>query len=134
MARPVSIRAPLAPRRSGRALGGSFDMTYQQLATAVSDAGFFTTGDLETKVICASKVRPEGGYTGNSFWVAQRQSRWFLGTWGPHIYRIAEASRVADLCITWLRRHPDGTAYDIDAQTREELHLVEVDPDDLPDA
>lgn len=108
-------------------------MTYQLLATAISDAGFFTTGDFENKVICASKILPEGGYTGNSFWVAQRESGWFLGTWGPHLYRIPEPEFVPQLCIAWLRRHPDGTAADVDAYIREEFHLVEIDPDDLPD-
>src|SRR5437879_5433740 len=80
-------------------------MTYQSLTKAVSDAGFFTSGDFESKVVCASKLRPEGGYTGNSFWVAQRSIGWFLGTWGVHVYRIPEEHRVADLCIAWLRRN-----------------------------
>ncbi len=108
-------------------------MTYQLLAKAISDAGFFTTGDFDSKVICASKLRPEGGYTGNSFWVAQRSTGWFLGTWGVHVYRIPEPDRVAELCIAWLRRHPDGTASDIDSKLRDEFHLVEIDPDALPD-
>jgi len=108
-------------------------MTYQSLTKAVSDAGFFTSGDFESKVVCASKLRPEGGYTGNSFWVAQRSIGWFLGTWGVHVYRIPEEHRVADLCIAWLRRNPDGTPYDVDTHIRDEFHLVEIDPDDLPD-
>ena len=93
-------------------------MTYQQLAKAISDAGFFTTGDLDSKVICASKLRPEGGYTGNSFWIAKRSAGWFLGTWGVHRYRIPEPERVAELCITWLQRHPGGTASDRCSRTR----------------
>ena|SRR5436853_4190485 len=107
-------------------------MTYQLLAKAVSDAGFFTTGDFESKVICASKIRPEGGYTGNSFWIAHRGNDWFLGTWGVHIYHIPEPERVPELCVAWLRRHPDGTASDIDSHIREQFNLVEVD--DLPPA
>jgi hypothetical protein len=109
-------------------------MTYPLLAKTVADAGFFTTGDFESKVICASKTRADGGYTGNSFWVAQRQSGWFLGTWGVHVYRIPEPERVPELCVAWLRRHPDGTAADIDSHIREEFHLEEIDPDDLPSA
>jgi hypothetical protein len=109
-------------------------MNYQCLERAVSEAGFFTTGDFETKVICASKVLPDGsGYTGNSFWLAKRACGWFLGTWGPHLYSIAEPERVPDLCIAWLSRHPDGTPTDVDNWIREEFHLSELDPDDLPD-
>jgi hypothetical protein len=107
-------------------------MTYQLLAKAVAEAGFFTTGDFESKVICASKTRPEGGYTGNSFWIARRDSGWFLGTWGPHVYRIPEPARVSELCVTWLRRHPDGTAADVDSYIREKFELVEIDPEELP--
>jgi hypothetical protein len=114
-------------------LGESGIMTYQLIAKAVSNAGFFTTGDFESQVICASKVRAGGGYTGNSFWVTQRSTGWFLGTWGVHVYRIPEPDRVAELCIAWLRRHPDGTASDIDTKIREDFHLVEIDPDELPD-
>ena len=108
-------------------------MTYELLAKAVSEAGFFTTGDFVSKVICASKIMPEGGYTGNSFWVAQRGSEWFLGTWGAHVYRIPEPERVGELCIAWLRRNPDITASDIDNHVREEFALHEIDPDELPD-
>jgi hypothetical protein len=108
-------------------------MTYDMLAKVIADAGFFTTGDFSREVICASKIRPEGGYSGNSFWIAKRANGWFLGTWGVHIYRVPDPERIADLCIGWLRRHPDGTAADVDDWTREEFHLCEIDPDDFPD-
>ncbi len=108
-------------------------MTYEHLATTISEAGFYTTGDFVSSVICASKVRAGGGYTGNSFWIAKRASGWFLGTWGPHLYRIPEPERIPELCVTWLQRHPDGTAADVDTFIREEFHLVEIDPDDLTD-
>ena len=106
-------------------------MTYQLVAKAVAEAGFFTTGDFESKVICAAKIRPEGGYTGNSFWVAQTDAGWFLGTWGVHVYSIPDPERVPELCIAWLRRHPDGTAADVENYIREEFNLVEIDPDDF---
>ncbi len=108
-------------------------MTYELLAKAVSAAGFFTTGDFSTQVICASKIRPEGGYCGNSFWIAQKGNDWFLGTWGVHIYRIPDPERVPELCTAWLRRHPSGTAADVDDWLREEFKLREIDPDDFPD-
>ena len=108
-------------------------MTYQLLAAVITDAGFYATSDFETKMICASKIRPDGGYTGNSFWVARRASGWFLGTWGPHLYSIPDTDRIPELCVEWLRRHPDGTAYDVDPRIREEFHLIEIDPENLPD-
>src|SRR5688572_16051502 len=109
-------------------------MTYSLVAKAVEDAGFFATGDYQNSLICASKTRPEGGYTGNSFWVAQTRNGWYLGTWGVHVYRIPDPERVPELCIAWLRRHPNGTASDVDSHIREEFGLIEIDPDDLPPA
>jgi len=109
-------------------------MTYQSLASEIAKAGFFTTGDFESKLICASKTRSEGGYTGNSFWITERAGVWFLGTWGVHVYRIPESERVSELCVAWLSRHPDGTAHDVDDFIRKEFGLVEIDPDEMQDA
>ena len=49
------------------------------------------------------------------------------------MYRIPQQERVPELCVAWLRRHPDGTAFDVDAHIREQFQLVEIDPDDVPD-
>jgi hypothetical protein len=65
-----------------RSSSGRSGMNPCPKSSAVSEAGFFPTEDFEDRVICASKLRrgPEGGYTGNSFWVAQRSAGWFVGT------------------------------------------------------
>ncbi len=71
--------------------------------------------------------RPGGGLTGNSFWVSRLPSGWYLGTWGPHIYWLPDESRLAELCIGWLSRFPDGTRADFDERLKTEFGLVPVE-------
>ena len=107
-------------------------MTLDAIKSAVEAAGFFTAHDTDRRrLICASMRRSDGGLTGNSFWIAERGGDWFLGTWGPHFYRIPEAQRVPELCTTWLRRQSRITLADVDDHVREEFHLVELEG--LPD-
>jgi hypothetical protein len=104
---------------------------YDALAKAVHAAGFFTNG-VETygswhrTCVCAKK-RPEGGYAGNSFWVSRTNSGWYLGAWGGFVYRLADESRLAELCITWLSRCPDGTGSDFDDVLKAGFGLIAVD-------
>lgn len=100
-------------------------MTYHAIKSAIEAEGFFVSQDTEFgRLLCASLRRPDGGLTGNSFWVAERSSGWFLGTWGTHLYRIPDPSRVPELCISWLRRQPHRTAADVDEGLLQEFHLV----------
>jgi len=109
-------------------------MTYTAVEKTVLAAGYFTTRDsFADRLICAALKRSDGGLTGNSFWIAKRSTGWFLGTWGPHLYRVPNPTLVAKLCTTWLNRQPHGTAYDVDDHIRNEFHLVELDPEDLPE-
>jgi len=109
-------------------------MTYDFVEKTVREAGYFTTRDSEAdRVICAALKRPDGGLTGNSFWIAKRSTGWFLGTWGPHLYRFPNPKVVAELCTSWLSRRPRETASDVDDYVRREFHLIELTPDDLPD-
>ena len=71
--------------------------TYQLLGAAISDAGYFTTGDFETKLICASKIHPEGGDTGNGFWVAQKA----LEARVPHAYDSSDAIPLVHFHGNW---------------------------------
>ena len=108
---------------------------YDSLARAVAAAGFFTGGveDHGTwhRICVCSKRRPDGVLTGNSFWVSRRPSGWFLGTWGPHLYRLANEGRLAELCSTWLSRAPDGTRFDFDDWLKSEFELVPVSDEDF---
>lgn len=109
------------------------DLTYTPLAAALESAGFFTTlmplPDTGHRLVCASKKSLRGLH-GNSFWIAERHGQWFLGTWGPYLYHIPDPSRVADLCLTLLRRHPDHTLADIAPDLQSQFHLTEIP--DLP--
>jgi hypothetical protein len=109
-------------------------MTYDLIEKAVRDAGYFATRDCDAdRVICAALKRLDGGLTGNSFWVAKRSTGWFLGTWGPTFYLIPNPELAAELCTSWLSRQPSKTAYDVDDHIRREFHLVELDPEELPE-
>lgn len=98
---------------------------YNELKHAVEAAGFFTTQHDCDRIVCASK-RFEHGLTGNSFWIAERDSVWYLGTWGPFLYHIPDASRVSDLCIAWLGR-TNETMADIDDALKTEYELKPAD-------
>ena len=107
-------------------------MNYEAIKSAVESEGFFVSHDTDFgRLLCASLRRPDGGLTGNSFWVAERSSGWILGTWGPHFYRIPDALRIPELCTTWLRRQPRVTVSDVDEYIRREYQLVELE--DLPE-
>src|SRR5262245_54693188 len=101
-------------------------MTYDSISAAVEGAGFFATHDPDVgRLICASLRRPDGGLSGNSCWVAKRSSGWFLGTWGPRLYRIPDATRMSELCTSWLQRQPRDTSWSVDDAVRHEFGLIE---------
>jgi hypothetical protein len=102
---------------------------YDSLAAAVTAAGCFTTGFEDHGSwhrTCVASKRCPGGVTGNSFWVSRLPSGWYLGTWGPHLYRLPDESRLAELCVSWLTRVPNGTRPDFDEQLKKEFGLVPV--------
>lgn len=114
---------------------------YLHVKRAVEEAGFFTTfmpaaGDPDDPepisiLVCAAKQRPDGGLTGNSFWITTRDGKWFVATWMNHFYRIPDASRVAELCAAWLAIAPNATPYDVDDRVKERFGLVETDETEL---
>jgi hypothetical protein len=103
---------------------------YDLLAHAVTEARFYTNGveDHGTwhRTCICSKKRADSGFTGKSFWVSRLPSGWYLGTWGGHLYRLPDASRLAELSIVWLSRDPDGTHADFDEQLKSDSGLVVV--------
>jgi hypothetical protein len=103
---------------------------YAPLASAVKAAGFYTSGvenrgTWDRTTVC-SKRGPDGELTGNSFWVTKLPSGWYLGTWGVRTYYLPDESQLADLCIEWLSREPDGTQSDFDQRLKAAYGLVEV--------
>jgi hypothetical protein len=82
------------------------------LEAAVTAAGLFTTGFEDRGSwhrTCVASKRCPGGVTGNSFWVSRLPSGWYLGTWGPRLFRLPDEDRLAELCVSWLTCVPNGT-------------------------
>ena len=112
---------------------------YAELKQIVEAAGFFTTAmPLDAggnRLVCASKRFPDGqALTGNSFWVAKRDSGWYLGVWSGLLYRFPDGNRVAEMCIAWLKRASDATRFDIDDHIRHEFKLVSVSDEEFYNA
>ncbi|GAB5406462.1 MAG: hypothetical protein Aurels2KO_46930 [Aureliella sp.] len=104
---------------------------YRDLVKAVTNAGFFVTDmpldDGGDRVVCCGLRREQGGYTGNSFWLAERSGRWYVGAWGGHLYHM-ESSRSANLlALDWLSANKTITAYDVPSDLKLEYGLVPVD-------
>ena len=108
----------------------SFRSEYEPVIQRVRAAGFHVTdmpldsgGD---RLVCASK-RFSGGLTGNSFWLAERSGKWFLGTWGGWLYQIVDARTVADIAVELLQWDPHTTMSDVpDAmKTKHELRVTD---------
>lgn len=105
-----------------------FEHDYGALKRAVEAKGFFSTaqpikrpGD---RLVVASQ-RFERGLTGVSFWIARRESGWFVATWTPHIYRIPDAAKVEAAVLEALHTGR-GTPYDFTDSVKSAYGLVEV--------
>ena len=109
----------------------NFRDVYSPLIAATESAGYFVTempldsgGD---RVVCCGQRRDGGGYTGNSFWFAERDGRWFLGAWGGWLYRVADVDTTCSIAIAWLSANHTKTASDVpdDIKTQFGLTLAE---------
>jgi len=105
----------------------NFRDEYKSLISAVTAAGFFVTDDpIEgggDRVVCVSKRHEGGGYTGNSFWIAERHGRWFIGTWGDFVYHLPDVDTAAALAVTWLTTYPNTLFFDIDSELKQRFSL-----------
>jgi hypothetical protein len=104
--------------------------SYETLARAIQSAGFYTNGledrgSWQRTTVC-SKRTSNGRLTGNSFWVTQLASGWHFGVWNGTIYKLADGSRIDELCIEWLGREPDKTLDDFNDLTKQKFGLVPV--------
>jgi len=107
---------------------------YEPLARAIAAAGFFTSGFEDHGTwhrTCVASKKTARGLTGNSFWVSKMPSGWYLGTWGPSLYRLPDEERLVELCVTWLSREPHETLPDFDVQLKNEFALREVPPEEF---
>jgi hypothetical protein len=114
---------------------------YAELQAAVERAGFFTSfqpiREPDDRIVCASHEHTSGARKGNlsanSFWVAKRSGNWFVATWGPRYYRVAEPARLVELCIRLLSREPRQAYAAFNEATQGEFGLIEIDETEFPD-
>lgn len=104
---------------------------YKPVKANVEAAGYFVTsmpldsgGD---RIVCAGMRRPEGGYTGNSFWLAERNGKWFLGAWSGALYRLADVRQASEVSLAWLKQNSTRTAWDVPSKLRSQFGLVPAD-------
>ena len=105
---------------------------YREIRRQIEDAGFFTSEFQMDGFVCASRSYLRGNSPrlgGKSFWVAERQGRWFVSNWGSSFYEIPDVARVAQFCITCLR-DPDEQGFIQDA-LRADFSLVELTEDEF---
>ena len=102
---------------------------YSPIVSAVEGAGYFVTcmpldarGD---RIVCAGKRRDDGtGFTGNSFWLAERNGAWFLGSWGGLLYRLVDATSTSEIAVAWLRLNSSRTAWDVPDELKLKYNLL----------
>jgi len=104
---------------------------YSPLIAATESAGFFVTGmPLDCggdRVVCCGQRREGGGYTGNSFWFAERDGRWFLGAWGGWLYRVPDIETACSIATTWLSQNHTKTAADVPDAIKTKFELILAD-------
>ena len=116
----------------------NFRNEYAPIVSAVQAAGFFVTempldsgGD---RIVCCGMRRDAGGYTGNSFWFAERDGRWFLGAWGGLLYRVPDVNAASTIATTWLAQDHTKTASDVPDDIKSQFQLAEADDSEFDPA
>ena len=111
---------------------------YSPLIAATEAAGYFVTdmpldsgGD---RVVCCGQRRAGGGYTGNSFWFAERDGRWFLGTWGGLLYFVPDVDTACSVAAAWLSANHAKTAFDVPDNIKTQFTLTVADESELDPA
>lgn len=108
---------------------------YDSLTREITSAGFFVApphGDDPFARICAAtKFQPGVGYSGNSFWIAKLDDKWFVGVWGGMLYLSEAPEKLGQLTIDWFTHKPNGTAPDFDAWILEKYQLVPFDHEEF---
>lgn len=115
----------------------SFRPEYEPVIRMVRSAGFHIADMLMDsggdRVVCAGE-QFSGGLTGNSFWIAERAGKWFLGTWGGWLYHIADADTAIDIAVEWLRANGHSTASDVPDEMKMKYGLRVADDDEFDTA
>ena len=101
---------------------------YHAIESTVRDAGFHcdfrSTEATGPRLVCATDGG-DWGLGGTSFWVAQREDRWFISTWAPRIYEIPHRFEPGEVVVAAL----DATGvdcYDVPDGVKAEFQLSEI--------
>ena len=95
----------------------NFRDVYSPLIVAMESSGYFVTGmpflTGGDRIVCCGQQLDGGSLTGNSFWLAERDSRWFLGAWGGCLYHVADVETACEIAIDWLSDNHTQTDADV---------------------
>lgn len=79
---------------------------YREIENLVRSSGYHTSfqdDDDGGRLVCVTNRAPQGSLYGNSFWIADRKDRLYLGNmWGDRLYVIGRRDRVPELCLACL--------------------------------
>ena len=103
---------------------------YSPIVEAVEAAGFFATVETldsgRDRIVCCGKRRKGGGYTGNSFWFAERDGKWFLGTWGGLLYLVPRVEIAAAVATYLLCNNPSNAESELPSVVQSRFRLTEI--------
>ncbi|MBT5017431.1 hypothetical protein OAF98_05005 [Planctomicrobium sp.] len=112
-------------------------MIYNELKSQIEGLGFFAVveNDAEIdgknhRIVCANKRREGGGFTGCSFWVAERKTELYVGMWGGNIYWMPDESSICKLIDETLSAHTN-TISDLSQNIIHDIELKLVENSDF---
>jgi hypothetical protein len=94
--------------------------SYQQLAECLHARGIDSfLQNPEMLVVSGENPALPGS---NSFWVTKKGEDWFIGTWLPAIYQVADEKQLCDLCETVFKSSPTAI-YSVAPELATQLNL-----------
>ena len=94
--------------------------SYSQLAQSLHDRGiesFFQNPEM----LVISNQNPAFPNS-NSFWVTKKGEKWFIGTWLPAIYKVADEKQLGEICEAVFKSSPTAI-YSVAPELAAQLNL-----------
>lgn len=103
---------------------------YQQLAECLHVRGIESfLQNPEMLVVSGQNPAMPGS---NSFWVTKRGEDWFIGTWLPAVYKVADEKRLCDICEAAFKS-ASSAIYSIEPDLAAKLNLSPLTDSEVED-